>query len=498
VNILLSWVAKNNDPFSISGGKRIDGPTLQLLADPLYAGKFDKVFLFYTPDAKNKLNELRAEMSARGLTPALTGVEVALSNPTDYAEIYQEIGSHVDDLMKRFPETKHAYFVHVSPGTPQMQTIWFILVKSGRLPATMLQTVRPEDRGSRQSEGVVTVGLDIDRFPRIVRLEEQVQELQEQLGIAETFGEMFGRSQKAQQLFKRLRRAAEDGRCTVLLLGESGTGKELAARGIHRLGPRKDAPLLVFDCASVPATMIESELFGHAKGAFTGAVKDRKGLVEEAHKGTLFLDEIGDMPLELQTRLLRVIDAGEFRRVGENKTRKVDVRIVAATARDLTGMVREGKFRKDLFHRLNVFPIELPPLRERREDIPVLFDRFLEQFSRDRALEKPKIGKNVMELIVQHDWPGNVRELQNLAERVVVEAPEHISADWMAEQLELPNAVSPPTFDAGTTTLDEIERTVIDKRLKRFGGNKTRAARSLGIDRHTLARKIDRHKLTGP
>jgi transcriptional regulator with GAF, ATPase, and Fis domain len=206
----------------------------------------------------------------------------------------------------------------------------------------------------------------------------------------------------------------------VLILGESGTGKELVARAIHDRSPRKDAALVRVNCASVPRELFESEFFGHVRGAFTGAVKDRVGRFELAHGGTLFLDEIGEVPLELQSKLLRVLQEGQFEKVGEDRTRTVDVRIIAATNRDLEAEVKAGRFREDLFYRLSVFPIELPPLRERIEDIPALAQHFLQQSARKLGATAPRITPSQVKELQSYEWPGNVRELQNVIERAVI------------------------------------------------------------------------------
>jgi transcriptional regulator with GAF, ATPase, and Fis domain len=207
---------------------------------------------------------------------------------------------------------------------------------------------------------------------------------------------------------------------SVLILGESGTGKELVARAIHDRSPRKDAALVRVNCASIPRELFESEFFGHVRGAFTGAVKDRVGRFELAHGGTLFLDEIGEVPLELQSKLLRVLQEGQFEKVGEDRTRTVDVRIIAATNRGLEAEVKAGRFRQDLYYRLSVFPIELPPLRERIEDIPALAQHFLEESARKLGVSVPRLTAGPMKELQAYDWPGNVRELQNVIERAAI------------------------------------------------------------------------------
>jgi transcriptional regulator with GAF, ATPase, and Fis domain len=271
---------------------------------------------------------------------------------------------------------------------------------------------------------------------------------------------------------------------SVLLLGETGTGKELFARAIHAHGPRRSNPLVIVNCAALPPTLIESELFGHARGAFTGAVATRQGRFELAHRGTLFLDEIGDLPLDLQAKLLRVLQEGAFERVGSSQTLKVDVRIVAATNRDLQKLVAEGSFRDDLYYRLSVFPIRLPPLRERREDIPALVWFIIH--TRQRAMHRwiKRVPDSMMATFQRHDWPGNIRELENVIERALI----HSSDDT----LRLLEDSFDPVFTAKVpddTTLSSIERTHIEEVLRacrwRINGPGN-AAERLGLHPNTL------------
>jgi two-component system response regulator AtoC len=295
-----------------------------------------------------------------------------------------------------------------------------------------------------------------------------------------------------------LERAAEY-KATVLLTGESGTGKEVLARAIHAQSARREEAFVAINCGAIPETLLESELFGHAKGAFTGADRARRGLFLEASGGTLFLDEIGELPLPLQVKLLRVLQEEEVRPVGESKSRKVDVRVIAATARDLDREVAEGRFREDLFYRLNVVRVKVPPLRERREDIPLLPDHFLAHFR--EVLGKPvrTITDEALERLAAYAWPGNVRELENVIERALILAPgERITP------AELPaNVVSPPTREttpqAGDFSLKRARRAfeaqLIRKALEATGGNRTHAARLLEISHRALLYKIKEYGL---
>jgi DNA-binding NtrC family response regulator len=301
---------------------------------------------------------------------------------------------------------------------------------------------------------------------------------------AENMGNMVGSSQGLRTVLKAIKLVAPTD-ATVLVRGETGTGKELVARAIHDQSTRSRRPFVMVNCAAIPATLLESELFGHEKGAFTGAIAQKIGRFEMAHQGTLFLDEIGEIPLELQPKLLRVLQEQEFERLGGNRTIRVDVRIVAATNRDLEQMVEQGKFRSDLYYRLNVFPVTIPPLRERREDIPMLVRFFTQKYTRklNRAIDE--IPSNALDELTMYDWPGNIRELQNLVERAVI-----LSAGPVL-QVTVPNSV--PVRDARPARKDEVERDRILEALRLCGwrvGGATGAAVRLGLRRTTLQSRI--------
>jgi transcriptional regulator with GAF, ATPase, and Fis domain len=281
---------------------------------------------------------------------------------------------------------------------------------------------------------------------------------------------------------------------TVLIQGETGAGKELIARAIHRLSARRERNFVRFNCAAIPLSLLESELFGHEKGAFTGAVARKLGRFELAHRGTLFLDEIGDIPLELQAKLLRVLQEGEFERLGSNHTQQVDVRIVTATHRDLRQMVAEKQFRSDLFFRLNVFPIWVPSLRERREDIPLLVSAFLEGFVRRMARRVETVPDDTMRVLTQYDWPGNVRELENFIERAVILSPGTVLRAPLESLIE-----SGRCAKSERKTLQQAETEHIIMAIKEAGwviGGPNGAARRLGLKRTTLISKMRRMGLS--
>jgi two-component system response regulator HydG len=279
----------------------------------------------------------------------------------------------------------------------------------------------------------------------------------------------------------------------VLIVGESGSGKELVARALHEGSPRRGAPFVAVNCTALPEALLESELFGHTRGAFSGATSPRRGLFVEADEGTLFLDEIGDMPAPLQAKLLRILQDGELRPVGSDTIRRVDVRIIAATNQDLEKRVASGQFRSDLFFRLNVVAVPVPPLRDHREDIPALVQHFLARArERNRAARAQRIGKDVLERLAGHGWPGNVRELENLVERLVILASEEEVGLAELERYAPRLVVDPSPLEVAQdrmSTLRELEDAYITWVIARCGGNKTRAAEVLGIDASTIHRR---------
>lgn len=325
-----------------------------------------------------------------------------------------------------------------------------------------------------------------------IRLKEAVQNEYD-------FKNIIAESRQMLDIFGLVRKVA-DYNTTVLITGESGTGKELIARAIHYNGSRKDRPFIAVNCGAIPATLLESELFGHIKGAFTDAIKNKNGLFEEAEGGTIFLDEIGELPKELQVKLLRVIQEGELRRVGDSKSKKINVRIIAATARDLTEEIKKGNFREDLFYRLNVVPIKLPPLRERQDDIRLLLKYFTGKYAKKFGKATSGVNDEAMHRLLTYPWPGNVRELENVIERaVILEDGELIRLESLPFAQEGSAGVYPPlqpAIKAGAADLsikkaeEELEKELIKKALEMTKGNKTRAAELLEISHRALLYKI--------
>ena len=338
---------------------------------------------------------------------------------------------------------------------------------------------------------------DLESTPHIDLTEETVSS-------GTGFEGIIGRSSGLRRVLQMVETVA-GGDSTVLLLGETGTGKELIARAIHSQSPRDDRPFVKLNCAAIPTGLLESELFGHERGSFTGAIAQKIGRLEVAHQGSLFLDEIGDIPLELQPKLLRILQEREFERLGSTRTQKVDVRIVAATHRDLEGMILEKLFRSDLYYRLNVFPIYIPPLRERPEDISLLVQHFVQQATRRMRKTIDTVPSETMEALIHYRWPGNIRELENVIERAVILSPGPVLRLSLRD---LNSRIAPGQNTDRHQTLEEVERTHILRTLKETRwilSGPSGAASRLGLNRSTLyfrmkklgiARSVD--SCTGP
>ncbi len=336
------------------------------------------------------------------------------------------------------------------------------------------------------------------------RLQDENRALRTALKDQGRFMEIVGKSQRMLQVFQLVSQAAPS-RSTILVVGESGTGKELVAKAVHANSPRKDRTFVVVNSGSLPHDLLESNLFGHVKGAFTGAVYSKKGLFELADKGTLFFDEIGNIPLETQAKLLRVMQEREFMRLGGVDTIKVDVRVVAATNIDLKRAVDEGRFREDLYYRLNVIAIQLPPLRQRKEDIPALVSHFVEKYSKENSKPVEGVTPEVMQALMDYDWPGNVRELENVIERgVVLTTNGRIGRDLIPDHVKstpsfhIPQVVVPPEGISLREVISGFERRLIESTLESTGGVQKDAARLLGLKPTTLNEMIKRHSIVLP
>jgi DNA-binding NtrC family response regulator len=333
----------------------------------------------------------------------------------------------------------------------------------------------------------------LERVARDMDLDRENRLLREQLRSKPGFGGMIGVSAKMQRVYKMIEKVSQH-EYPVLILGESGTGKELVAKSIHYSGIRKERPFAPVDCSSLVPTLIESELFGYVKGAFTGAMQSKQGLLEAAQGGTLFLDEIGDMPVDLQAKLLRALQEREVKPVGSTERRHINIRIIAATNRDLESAIRNGAFRQDLYFRLNVVQVKLPPLRERKSDIQLMVISFLEKFSDPHGPPRT-ISDDAMRRLIAYDWPGNVRELENAIERAVAMGSGPIvHVGDLPSNLHYPSSERVPDKDE-VLPMEELERRAILRTLRETGGDKLAAARMLGIGKTTLYRKLKQYQM---
>ncbi len=329
-----------------------------------------------------------------------------------------------------------------------------------------------------------------------IALERKNRELQETLDRAYSFQGILGQTRAMQRVFDVMSQVAATD-ATVLITGESGTGKELVAQALHRAGPRRDAPFVPLNCAALAEGVLESELFGHVRGAFTGAHAERQGRFEAAHGGTLFLDEVGDMPLSTQAHLLRALESGEIVRVGTNTPRRVDVRVIAATHRDLDSRVREGAFREDLGFRLRVVELHIPPLRERLADLPHLAEHFVREAARRHGKPVRTLAPEALELLMAYRWPGNVRELKNAVESMVLlSRGDPIGPDAVPPYVRPAGGEPPDVLQAlSGLPLAQVERALVTNTLRDVGGNREQAARLLGVSARTLYRKVSQYGL---
>jgi len=436
----------------------------------------------------------------------ITLQQVQLSSPTNFGDIYQAASKIIlEKIQEQGPDVDLVF--HISPGTPAMAAVWILLAKT-RFPAELIESSR--EHGVR----VASVPFDIsaDFIPDLFRKPDRTLE-RLAAGLPATapeFDNIIHRSEVMQKVVIKARRIAFRS-IPVLIEGESGTGKELFARAIHDASSRKDKPFVIINCGAIPVELVESELFGHEKGAFTGAIAARAGYFEAADSGTLFLDEIGELPKEMQVKLLRALQEGEIKRIGATQARQVDIRIIAATNKSLIDEVAAGSFREDLFYRLAVAVIKLPPLREREGDVSLLIDQFLEQINRESGNEpsykQKKFSASARNLLLLHSWPGNVRELQNTLTRAAV-----WSADEELDEEDIREALLPvPTSGKGCETilnqslgqgidLPEIMKTVavhyLERGLDQNKGNKTKTSITLGLSSYqTLTNWLKKYGL---
>ncbi len=493
-NILISWIGRT-DLNAVRNSAEIGlGPVAQAVT----ALPFDQIVLLsdYSPE---ETDSFTGWLSGIKQIP-VSVVPVHLSSPTNFSEIYEAALSALKSIPATCGDNPKLTF-HLSPGTPAMAAVWILLAKTIH-PATLIQSSR------EQAAQVADIPYDIatEFIPALVqqndqRLERMIAALPPE---APEFDTIIHRSPVMQRLVTKARLAAPR-TVPVLIEGESGTGKELLARAIHKTGPRRNKPFVAVNCGAIPPELVESGFFGHRRGAFTGAVADRAGYFEAAHGGTLFLDEIGELPLAAQVKILRVLQEGEVTRVGDSRSIKVDVRIVAATNRSLIQEVAAGHFRADLFYRLAVAVLNIPPLRERQGDMGLLIDYFLEQSATDGNEACKKISVSARNLLLCHPWPGNVRELLNTLRRAAVwTTGDTIQADDVREAL-FPVALQPSEHVLNRSIADgfniqevmaEVARHYLQRGMEEVSGNKSKAAKILGLPNYqTLTNWLKKYGL---
>ncbi len=496
--ILVAWVGRTD----LRAPTETDVVGLGPIAQALDARDFDELWLL----ADYPKSEVAAYVKWLQ-TRSPTRVEVLpenLSGPTEFGEIYEAAVRGVDKALGGQPrETELAF--HLSPGTPAMAAVWILLGKT-RFPAELIESSR--EHGVRTA--AVPFDLSVDFLPDLLR--EQDGRLSQSSAAeppeAPEFSDIIHRSRCMARLVQRARRVAVRS-VPVLIEGESGTGKEMLARAIHRSSPRRECEIIAVNCGAIPHELIESELFGHEKGAFTDAKQARKGFFEAAHGGTLFLDEVGELPATAQVKLLRVVQEGEVVRVGATKPTKVDVRIVAATNRTLTEEISAGRFREDLFYRLAVAVLKIPPLRDRAGDVGLLIDHLLaaanQEAAKEPGFEQKKLSAGARNLLLSHPWPGNVRELQNTLRRALIWSDgAKISAEDVREAL-LPTAPANGQDVLGRAlggafslpdTIKDVARHYLKRAMDEAAGNKTRAAELVGLSSYqTLTNWLSKYEV---
>jgi len=494
MKILLAFVG-NRDPYYIDEktNEQTDGPILSLLS----LRKFEGIELFYTTD--KALYAERAEEAWKAIIKKHPSMKVQLwksniSDPISHREIMSELRRCIAAIQRQFEGAD--YFIYVSPGTPQMHSAWLLLAGSDEIPAKLLQTRDPRQQKEGQKP-IEEIDPKANWFPHIAVLKHDlkfdlaIDRADVQKAIAEA--SLIGSTETIKYITDNVAKAARSDAC-FLISGESGTGKEVLAQFIHQISLRRDKNFIAVNCSALPDNLIESELFGYEKGAYTGATKAKPGKFKIADKGTLFLDEIGDMSLSAQVKILRAIQEKTIEPLGSIKSEKVDVRIIAATNKDLKESIQKGLFREDLYYRINVIPIKLKPLRERRQDIGILANYFVQKLSEKKGVQKI-LTSEALQMLCKYSWPGNIRELRNAMERAYISADkETITPDHCILGHHADNAFSLPEFVDEFKLEDHIEKyrtALIDKALKQTK-NQREAARLLGVTDAALSKRKKR------
>jgi transcriptional regulator with PAS, ATPase and Fis domain len=491
--VLVSWIGRTDLRAGYGETSVGPGPIGQAVQDDSYSS-IHLLSDFAADKAESFMEWLAGKTDSRiQLHP------IKLSSPTNFGEIYQGAVSVLNEIRGAGAEITY----HLSPGTPAMQSVWILLAKTTH-PARLIQS-SPE---AGVEEASIPFDISAEFIPQILQQsDKRISEMAQ--GIPDTdaeFSRIVHRSAVMKRVIEQAKRVAIHS-IPVLIEGESGTGKELMAHAIHRASPRAAQPFVTVNCGAIPPELVESEFFGHEKGSFTGAVKDRQGHFELAHRGTLFLDEIGELPKPIQVKLLRVLQEGEVIRIGSSDPRKIDVRVIAATNRTLIEEVAAGNFREDLFYRLAVAIIKLPPLRERAGDISLLVDRLLEHINLSNTkigLKNKNLSVSAKNIMLQHRWPGNVRELFNTLQRATVWSDDEvISLEAMREAILDPpksadnNAIMELPIEDGVkleSLMSQVAAHYLKRALEYTHGNKTHAAKLLGMGSYqTLSNWMDKY-----
>jgi transcriptional regulator with PAS, ATPase and Fis domain len=494
MKILISFVG-SHDPFNEDGS---DGPLLSLLK----IQSFDKIYLFYNNDKfLKRASEVKKKYDKLSLGGAIEYIAVAAPDPTDYKLLYQVMNDQSQIIIKNNKKNKPEYFISTTSGTPQMATMWILLNKAGLVPGKLLQVLDARFTNSKKTE-VRELDLSLDDFPQLKSPDQikrklsiyktRIETLEEILNVKNV--ELIGKSKEFQETVKLAIQFSKYP-IPVLLIGETGTGKEEFAKLIHQKSNREGA-FVVLNCAGLNAQLLESEMFGYEKGAFTGADNAKEGLVESAKNGTLFLDEIGEIPLQIQAKLLRFLQDGSYRRLGANKEKKSNVRVISATNKNLEEMVKNNEFRKDLLMRINAAQVNIPPLRVRIGDTELLVRYFIEKFNADYNMNK-KVEPKALKKICSFTWSeGNIRELHNKLTRLCIVSEGVIKLNLVEEELDNNYSASsslnisiPESGFNLKSVLQDIEKKYIKTALEVTKGNKLRAAKLIGYSR--IDYKID-------
>jgi len=482
MNVLLTFTGFHDPYFKgLVDQEEQPGPILSLLT----TRSFDHIFLFDTPGTKKITLETRDSINLLYPGSKVRIVELAIDDPTNYKKIFIGLRAQIPHIIEEFNSAR--FFIAVASGTPQMHACWVLLAASGEMPALILHS-RPPRFVTKDHPLVNEVDLSSKEFPTVRSLTEPLP-IQEKEIDANAVRDQLGIVGDHPAIRRSLEMGAllAPSQAPILILGETGTGKELFARYIHSLSGRLSEIFVPVNCAAIPHDLVESLLFGHKKGAFTGALQDQIGKFDLADKGTLFLDELGELPLPAQAKLLRVLQDGLVEPLGQAKAHKVDARVIGATNRDLRKLVRQGKFREDLFYRLNVGEIILPPLRERRSDIPPLALHILDRLN--RSLRRPKrLSAGALSRLQSHNWPGNVRDLENVLERSVwlcrqdaLDADDLLITEPVHTSDPLDTLPDPHEGFSLDGFLGSARKQMMLRALEIGKGNRSLAARMLGI-----------------